>query len=233
MKTALEEVVPWGRSRDEFVRMFSLTSEDLSGSIIDCAAGPASFNAELTAQGYEVISCDPLYSLTADEIRDRIGTTCDTVVANARAASNEFVWRDFTSPDHLGDVRMEVMQRFLADFPAGLREGRYLAQALPHLDFHDGEFDLALCSHFLFTYSDQLSTEFHVAAIQEMCRVASEARIFPLLKSYGGASPHIEPVVVAFQERGYEVEIRTVPYEFQRGGDKLLAVKKVRKTRAG
>jgi hypothetical protein len=211
--------------------MFSLTSGDLSGRILDCAAGPASFNAELTPEGHEGISCDPLYSLTADEIRARIEATCDTVVANARAASNEFVWRDFTSPEHLGEVRMAAMQQFLADFPAGLREGRYLVHALPHLDFRDDEFDLALCSHFLFTYSDQLSADFHVAAIQEMCRVAGETRVFPLLKSYGGPSPHLDPVVDALLERGYEAEISEVPYEFQRGGDKMLAVR--RSTSAG
>jgi hypothetical protein len=191
--------------------MFALTSGDLSGSILDCASGPASFNAELTSEGHEVISCDPLYSLTADEIRARIDATHDTVVANARTARNEFVWREITSPEHLGDVRMAVMQQFLVDFPGGLREERYLDQALPHLDFRDDEFDLALCSHFLFTYSDQLSADFHVAAIHEMCRVAREARVFPLLKSYGGSSPHLEPVVGNLRERGYEAEIRAVP----------------------
>lgn len=211
--------------------MFALTPVDLSGRILDCAAGPASFNAELTSDGHEVISCDPLYSLTADEIRSRIDATRGTVVGNARAARNEFVWRDFASPEHLGVVRMAAMQRFLADFPEGLREGRYLIQALPHLDFRGDEFDLALCSRFLFTYSDQLSTDFHISAIQEMCRVAGEARVYPLFKSYGGPSPHLEPVVDAVRERGYEAEIREVPYEFQRGGDKMLAVR--RSTSAG
>ena len=118
------------------------------------------------------------------------------------------------------------MQRFLADLPGGLREGRYLVQALPHLEFRDDEFDLALCSHFLFTYSDQLSPDFHIDAIREMCRVACEARIFPLLKSYGGPSPHLEPVVDALRELGYGAEIREVPYEFQRGGNKMLVVNK-------
>jgi hypothetical protein len=28
-----------------------------------------------------------------------------------------------------------------------------------------------------------------------MCRVAAEARVFPLLKSYGGPSPYLKPVV--------------------------------------
>jgi hypothetical protein len=204
--------------------MFALTSDDLSGRLLDCAAGPASFNAEATSEGRAVVSCDPLYDFTADEIRSRMEATHDAMVENARAARHEFVWRDIESPEHLGQVRMAVMRRFLADFPEGLRERRYRAQALPHLDFPDGAFDLALCSAFLFTYSEQLSLAFHVASIEEMCRVASEARVFPLLKSYGGLSPHLEPVVAGLRERGYRAEVKEVQYEFQRGGNEMLVV---------
>jgi hypothetical protein len=135
--------------------MFALTPGHLLGKILDCAAGPSSFNAELTAEGHEVTSCDPLYSFTAEEIRARIDATFDALVANARVAYDEFIWRDIESPEHLGEVRMAAMQRFLADFPEGLEEGRYLTQALPHLDFHDDVFDLACatrgpaCDHLL------------------------------------------------------------------------------------
>jgi hypothetical protein len=183
--------------------MFALTPDDLSGGVIDCAAGPVGFNAELSAAGREVISCDPLYSLTADEIRARIDATYDTLVANARAARDEFVWRDIASPEHLGEVRIAAMRRFLADFPQGMAQGRYVDQSLPDLDLPHGRFDLALCSHFLFTYSDRLSAPFHVRAIEEMCRVAAETRVFPLLKSYGGPSPHLEPVVDILSGRGF------------------------------
>jgi hypothetical protein len=55
----LEHVVPWGRSKDEYVRMFGLTDKDLSGRVLDCAGGPASFNAEATREGRRVVSCDP------------------------------------------------------------------------------------------------------------------------------------------------------------------------------
>jgi hypothetical protein len=34
--------------------MFALTPEDLSGRIDDCAAGPASLNAGLSAEGHDV-----------------------------------------------------------------------------------------------------------------------------------------------------------------------------------
>jgi hypothetical protein len=206
--------------------MFALTPGDLLGKILDCASGPASFNAELAAEGHEVTSCDPLYSSTAEEIRARIDATFDTLVDHARVAYDEFIWREIESPEHLGEVRVAAMQRFLRDFPEGLEERRYLARALPHLYFRDDAFDLALCSAFLFTYTEQLSLDFHVAAIEEMCRVAGEARIFPLLKGYGGPSPYLEPVITRLRDRGYTATIREVPYEFQRGGDQMLAVRK-------
>jgi len=202
--------------------MFALTSDHLSGPVLDCAAGPASFNAELSAEGHKVISCDPLYRYTAREIRLRVEAVYDTMVANLRTARHEFVWREFASPEDLGAARMAAMDTFLADFPRGTAEGRYLALSLPHLGFRDHEFGIALCSHFLLTYSDQLSTDFHVSAIEEMCRVAGEARVFPLLKSYGGPSPHLGPTIDGLRGRDYRVDIRRVPYEFQRGGNEML-----------
>ena len=54
-------MVPWGRSLHEYRKMFALTPEDLRGRILDCGAGPASFNAEATAAGHRIASCNPLY----------------------------------------------------------------------------------------------------------------------------------------------------------------------------
>jgi hypothetical protein len=85
-------------------------------------------------------------------------------------------------------------------------------------------FDLALCSHFLFTYSDHLSEEFHLDAILEMCRVAREVRIFPLLKISGEVSPWLQPVIGELVARGYGVERMPVSYEFQKGGNQMLRV---------
>jgi hypothetical protein len=52
MGLKLNQVIPWGRSLAEYIEMFHLTPKALSGQILDCAAGPASFNAEMTRQGY-------------------------------------------------------------------------------------------------------------------------------------------------------------------------------------
>ncbi len=56
----LTEVIPWGRSFDEYRLMFALSERDLVGRILGCGDGPASFNAEATAEGHSVISCDPI-----------------------------------------------------------------------------------------------------------------------------------------------------------------------------
>jgi hypothetical protein len=68
MSMKLNEVIPWGRSFEEYARLFSLTSEDLAGTILGCGDGPASFNAEATAISHRVISRGPIYTFTAAEI---------------------------------------------------------------------------------------------------------------------------------------------------------------------
>lgn len=46
------------------------------------------------------------------------------------------------------------MEKFLLDYEIGKTAGRYLQQSLPNLEFADNQFDLCLCSHLLFLYSD-------------------------------------------------------------------------------
>jgi hypothetical protein len=71
----LDQVVPWGRSFEEYRRMFALSEADLQLRILGCADGPASFNAESARRGTRVISIDPLYHLDARTIRERIAAT--------------------------------------------------------------------------------------------------------------------------------------------------------------
>lgn len=227
MGLKLDRVIPWGRCLDEYIGMFSLTSSDLKLAILDCAGGPASFNAEMTRQGKKVISCDPIYQFTAVEIGDRIQETYHTVIDTVKANVDGYLWTNFESPYQLGSVRMKAMQEFLEDFPSGLQQGRYMNAELPILPFENGQFDLALCSHFLFAYSHLLSEEFHLEAITEMCRVAKEVRVFPLLQSFSGEeSEHLNPSVTELRKRSFHVEIQKVDYEFQKGGNKMLRVSK-------
>ena len=222
----LENVVPWGRSFDEYVKMFDLTSDDLKLNILDCGGGPASFNVEMMQLDGKVISCDPIYQFTAEELQSRIQQIYDKMIAGVKETPEEFVWQEIASPEQLGEVRMAAMNKFLADFPQGILQKRYVKSELPNFPFIDGEFDLALCSHFLFTYSNILSANFHVDSIVEMRRVASEVRVFPVVTQFSGeTSPHLEPVINQLTARGLQVEVRKVDYEFQKGGNQMLWVR--------
>lgn len=224
MGLTLEQVVPWGRSLAEYQEMFALTSADLQRHVIDCGSGPASFNAEMTKQGYSVISCDPIYQFSAAEIAQRIDETYPVLMSGVAANLESYRWQNIADPAQLGEVRMAAMHQFLADFPTGFTAGRYCSAALPTLPFPDKAFDLALCSHLLFTYSDHLSLELHRAAIAEMCRVAQEVRIFPLLKFSGEPSPHLPILQTELTQQGYSAIVQTVPYEFQKNGNQLLQI---------
>lgn len=221
----LTEAVPWGRLAREYVAMFGLTPEDRSGRILDCGGGPSSFTSESTAQGGHVVSCDPLYEFTTDEIRQRIDATYLKMTALNEANRANFRWEMYGSPTALGEIRMRAMGLFLDDYVAGKEQERYVLGGLPALPFPDASFDLALCSHFLFTYSEQFTTEFHVQSLLDMARVAHEVRVFPILNAFDGAiSPHLQTVMQALRERDYGVEVRTVEYEFQKGGNQMLCV---------
>jgi hypothetical protein len=221
----LEKVVPWGRSGDEYQRMFVLTEDDLRRRVLGCADGPAGFNAEATRRGMRVTSCDPLYAFSAEEIRERIAATAEDILEQTRRNRDEFVWDEITSLEHLQRLRMSAMEDFLADYDAGRSEGRYIAAGVPSLPFPDGSFDLAICSHFLFLYSEQLGPQFHEDAIIEMCRVAGEVRIFPLIALGAVPSPFVERVVANMRELEYTVTIERVPYEFQCGANEMMRIR--------
>ena len=220
----LEQVVPWGRSFDEYCRMFALTETDLRLSILGCGDGPASFNAEATRRGVSVISCDPIYRWDAQRLRERIDATYQQIIDQTRQNAHEFVWDSIRSVEELGAVRMAAMRAFLDDYGSGRTRGRYIAAELPTLPFADDSFDLAVSSHFLFLYSGHLSEAFHRLSILDMCRVAREVRVFPLLALGGERSPYVDAVADGLRRSGHDVSIQDVPYEFQKGGNEMMRV---------
>ncbi|HEX7971039.1 MAG TPA: class I SAM-dependent methyltransferase [Thiobacillus sp.] len=227
MSFTLDKVVPWGRSYDEYVAMFGLTDADLKFRILGCGDGPAGFNSDMTKRGGYVTSIDPIYSFDAEEIRGRISETYEAVMTQMRENQSDYVWETIRSMEQLGNVRMSAMETFLADFDAGKQEGRYIAGALPSLPFENGQFDIALSSHFLFLYSPHLSAGFHLQALQEMLRVSREVRVFPLLTLDGTLSPHLHSVSEHLATHGFRVDVKRVAYEFQRGGNEMLVIQPV------
>ncbi|MDM5271889.1 class I SAM-dependent methyltransferase [Sulfurovum sp. zt1-1] len=222
----LENIVPWGRNLSEYQSMFLLSDLELKSKILGCGDGPASFNAEVTAMGGDVVSIDPIYHFSKIQIAKRIDEVAHEVLKQVKLNEKHFVWHTISSPDALYTLRMETMQKFLEDYEKGRSEGRYREGALPNFSFEDGQFDLALSSHFLFLYSDHMDEVFHLHAIEEMLRVAKEVRIFPLVTLEGNVSPHLEGIMNILERAGYATEVVETSYEFQKGGDKMLKIRK-------
>lgn len=225
MAMKLEKVIPFGRSLDEYVKMFNLSDEDLAKRILGIADGPASFNAEATNRGSTVISVDPLYQFEGSEILERFNTVVDDVIDQVRATPDDWVWSYHTSADDLRNNRVNVIHTFIADYEMGKQQGRYQLGELPSLSFRDYEFDLALCSHFLFLYSDHYDLKFHWNSIQELLRISQEVRIFPLMTLMLKRSPHLPAIIQQLHDEGYDVFIEKVEYELQRGGNEMLVIK--------
>ena len=43
-----------------------------------------------------------------------------------RKTENEFIWTSIKSVDELGKIRLDAMEEFLADYPQGIAQGRYI-----------------------------------------------------------------------------------------------------------
>lgn len=220
----LDQVVPWGRNRSEYIAMFDLKQQDLAGTILGVGDGPASFNAECRLCGDQVTSVDPLYQFSAPQIAKQIDSTYPLVMAEVSKNHDDFIWSDISNPDMLGQARMQAMQAFLEDYQQADARQRYINASLPTLPFAEHQFDLALCSHFLFLYSHKLDLNFHLAACRELCRVAREVRIYPLVTLDNSPSPHVDSVMESVRFLGLEARRQPVHYQFQRGATEMLVI---------
>ncbi|PLZ98432.1 SAM-dependent methyltransferase [Fischerella thermalis CCMEE 5268] len=225
MAMKLEKVVPFGRSLDEYVQMFHLNKSDLHKRILGVGDGPASFNAEATKIGVQVTSIDPIYQFSGDEILKRFNEIVDNIIDQVKASPDDWIWSYHKSPENLRWNRVQAINKFISDYEQGKQEKRYQIGELPKLNFQDKEYDLALCSHFLFLYSDHHDYQFHFDAIKEMLRVSQEVRIFPLLTLMLQRSPYLDRITQELQELGYTVSIVKVEYELQKGGNEMLWIR--------
>lgn len=223
MTFILKSVVPWGRSFDEYVAMFNLSDDDLKRSIIGCGDGPAGFNARMHEQGHYVVSCDPLYMYSCNQIEQAILAARDEVMQQVKNNMQNFVWKTIRTPDELEQVRMSAMQEFCKDYKAGLFQGRYIPATLPALPFRNRHFDLCLCSHLLFLYSS-LGLTFHLQSIREMARVSEEVRIFPGVDTNGQRAEFFDELMDRVRASGLVVRIEPTRYDFLKNGHEMVRI---------
>jgi len=223
MAFELSKVVPWGRTLEEYKIMFLLNEGDLIKPIASFGDGPASFNAEMKSLNNNIISFDPIYEFTKEQIINRIQETKDIVMKKTKDNINNFCWTTIKDLDELEKTRMGAMNKFIYDFEDGKKEKRYISHELPNkTNFSDKYFDIGLSSHFLLLYS-QLGLDFHIKAIDEMLRMCKEIRIFPILDLDAKESSLLWPIINYYSAE-YNVKIKKTDYMFQRNGDKMLLI---------
>jgi hypothetical protein len=225
MAFELKNVVPWGRSLEEYIKFFNLTDSDLNNRIISFGDGPASFNSEMTKLDKMVVSLDPIYQFTKAELKQRIDETKETVIEQMRTNQRNFVWKSIKNIDELEQIRMGAMAKFVDDFEMGKEQQRYMYHELPsQTKYNPQEFDLGLSSHFLILYS-QLGLDFHIQSISEMLRICKEIRIFPILNLNATKSEVLEEIIAHFNS-DFIVTIESSDYEFQKNGNEMLVIKR-------
>ena len=219
----LDSVVPFGRTLAEYRLMFNLTDADLQCQILDIAAGPASFTAEMYCLGYQVTAIDPIYKFSGAEIKQRFNDCVDRIIGQVENTSQDWVWKFHKSPADLRRNRELALQLFLADYDVGKIAGRYIAGEVPN-EIGTTAYDLILCSHFLLLYSAQLSWEFHYQTVTKLLQHTHELRIFPLLTLMLDRSPYLDRLCEYLEKIGYQTQIVPVEYELQPGGNEMLKI---------
>lgn len=210
------------RSYEEYVAFFALTEEDLAGLILDCSAGASSFTAVAASHGANVLAVDPAYSDPAALLDSATGSQRrgDAILEQH---DSRFEWTWYGTPQRRREMRATALNDFVRDFQE--HPSRYKAGALPRLPLEDRAFDLALCSHLLFTWSDTFDERWHREGITELLRVARELRVFPLVRQGDGAPvPFLSRIIETLREDGYHAQVQPVPYTFQRGASEMLRV---------
>lgn len=225
MAFKLNSIVPWGRNMNEYRLMFQLNDNDMKKKIASFGDGPASFNYESTQKNFSVTSFDPIYQFSKKELQKRIEEVRVTVMRQMEENKENYVWTHIKNLNELENLRMSAMRLFLEDYEQGKKENRYIFHELPtKLSYSENTFDIGLSSHFLLMYTS-LGYDFHIHAMTEMLRVCKEIRIFPIVDLDANKTDLITNVIEYFKSQ-YDVEIKKTQYEFQKGDNKLLIIKK-------
>ncbi len=224
----IDRIAFLGRTYSEYMSMFGLDEKLLQqGRVLDCPAGASSFAAEAHRMGLDVIACDILYNLTADELIKKGKEDIGHVFEKFDEVNHLYVWKYYKDKDEVMALRSKAFEIFVNDFPVGSKEGRYVQAEMPHLPFSDRTFSLVLSSNFLFLYGDRLDLDFHKACIKELIRVCTgEVRIFPLVGLDAKPYPYLDDILSFLNFDGIKVEIVEVHFEFQRGSNMVMKIKR-------
>lgn len=226
-RSELKRVAFYGRTLLEYLMMFGiddLTSLKNYNTVLDCPAGASSFVAEATQYKINAVGCDPLFGKDANFLCEQGKKDIEYVVKRVSETPDQYNWDFYTSLDKLRDFRKLALRQFISDYDQGIKDKRYIEGKLPKLPFSDKIFELVLSGHFLFTYSHKFNYRFILSSILDLLRVSSrEVRIYPIQKSSLEPYEHMPKLLDTLKGTyGINYNIVAVPFEFQKGSNKML-----------
>ena len=174
--------------------MYSLEESDLAGvKVLDCPGGPDALVAGGLERGLDIHAIDPQYVDNPDVLEARGRKEIIDSMVQLQKDPDQ-AW-DQEKADEFQRLKLVALEQFVVAFRE--HPERYQVGSLPNLPVDDDSFDLALSGNFLFAYAslergglmsnDDLGLDFHIEAVRELVRVASEVRIFPTFALTGPA----------------------------------------------
>ena len=217
------KLVLWGQHLDEYRDMFDLSKANFNSRILEYGCGPTAINAELHLENNCIVSCDPLFALNAEVLAAKVEGIIEDRIVRAKQRQAEFDLSRYGGFEQFIAYRREGLNAFFADYVQGKMAHRYQSMPDGKLPFTDFNFDLALCSNYLFADPDDQDVEFCLYVISELVRVAKEVRIYPL-DHLGQISTMLGPVLLGLQQQNLGVEVKEVHYPSPSSAGAMLKV---------
>ncbi|MEI5906648.1 SAM-dependent methyltransferase [Bacillus spongiae] len=224
-KLDLDRIIFIGRTFKEYLDMFSLSVEELSGKkVLDCPSGACSFTATGNQLGIDITGCDIAYYHSGEELHNKGLQDIEHAMEHMEKVKSNYRWNYFKNVENLKNHRLSALKDCTNDMKQSSEQ--YVPVTLPSLPFGDGEFDIVLSAHFLFTYADRLDYQFHITTLDELLRVTKkEVRIFPLVDLEGKRYEHLDKIIHYLTNNGCTVEEVKVSYEFQQNAHSMLKIR--------
>jgi hypothetical protein len=220
----------WGLSYDNIVAMMKLSATDLQKKIVNCMGVPSSFTAIALKNQQDVITCSDIYGSAKADIKKRAAKAVQQAISFIESNPDRFSASAIDTPKAYEKFLQENLKIFFEHYDKAFADHCYSSESLPDIAFADNEFDLAICHHFLFISDKNFTVDFQIAAIKALCRIASEARIYPLLDPQGKRPVELDEIIKTLEQQGYLCRFESVDYKLEKGGDTLLKVSRGKNT---
>ncbi len=216
----------FGRPYEELLLCFGLDERDLKGKeILECPSGPSSFVVEANKAGIIATGVDPMFYRNPNAIEKLAYTDFEDMYRKIQSKREFIVAKTYQSIDESKRIRIEALRRFLAHYQSSFPLDCYVCASLPDLPFADERFDITLCGHLLFIYSNLFDLDFCYRSIRELCRVSrEEVRVHPIVDSSGTKYGRLSELQERIEILGHTTQILDVEHEFFRGTNQTLRI---------